>query len=243
MTAPVLHIFKDKQRLAESMASDLLSWLKLRAEGEGVVSIALSGGSTPTMLFREIVARKPEIKWGNVNFYWVDERCVPPDHPESNYGVAEREFLRPLGIPASSLFRIRGEDHPTGEAVRYSDLILDNVSPDMTFPVFDLVLLGMGSDGHTASIFPHEIDKWNEEKLCTVANHPVSGQKRVTFTGHLINAARKVVFMISGEEKSAIATKVIQRTENFSEYPASLVQPHKGELEWYMDRDAAAGLN
>ena len=242
MIAPVLHIIKDKKRLAENMASDLVSWLKVRTSGEEIVSVALSGGSTPTLLFREIVAINPEIDWNKVHFFWVDERCVPPDHSESNFGVAHKELLSPLHIPDSSVFRVRGEDEPQKEAARYSDLILDRISPDMTFPVFDLVLLGMGSDGHTASIFPHEMEKWNEEKICTVATHPDSGQQRITFTGHLINAARKVLFMVTGEEKSTIAAKVIQRNSNFEEYPASLVMPHHGELEWYLDRDAAALL-
>ncbi len=190
-----------------------------------------------------MVRLNPPINWDQVIFFWVDERCLPPDHPESNFGTAYREFLEPLNIPESSYFRIRGEDDPEEEAKRYSELILDLVSPDMTFPVFNCILLGMGGDGHTASIFPDQIGLWNIEKLCTVGVHPSSGQKRITFTGHLVNAATRVLFLVTGKEKQAVLGSVIKREGNYHEYPASLVAPHQGEVEWYLDKDAAGELS
>jgi len=242
MEAPALNIFSDKNELAEKLARDFTEYVKRLSEAAEKVDIALSGGSTPNLFFRAMTSLRPDIDWVKVRFFWVDERCVPPDHPESNFGTAYKHFLGPLGIPGSSYFRIMGENEPEKEAKRYNDLILDHVSPEMTFPVFDLILLGIGSDGHTASIFPHEVDLWNADSLCTVGTHPESGQKRVTFTGQLINAAASVLFLVTGDEKSEIVNKVITRTGNYPDYPASLVAPNRGKLEWYMDKDAASRL-
>lgn len=242
MTEPVINIFKDRETLAEKAAIDFASWLKRLADEKDPVSIALSGGSTPTLFFRKLAALKPDIPWEKVRIFWVDERCVPPNDPESNFGIANAEFLQPLNIPSGSIHRIKGEDDPLQEAKRYGELILDTVAPDMTFPVFDLVFLGMGNDGHTASIFPHEKELWNEEALCTVGTHPHTGQKRVSFTGHLINGAAKVVFQVTGKEKSEIVTQVIKKSGSYQEFPASLVNPHHGVLEWYLDREAAESL-
>jgi 6-phosphogluconolactonase len=242
MAAPAIKIYSGKDELAEKLARDFSEYVKRLTETADQVDIALSGGSTPNLFFRAMTALRPEIDWERVRFYWVDERCVPPDHPESNFGTAYELFLGPLGIPGSSYFRIKGENNPEDEAERYGDLILDQVSPEISYPVFDLIFLGMGSDGHTASIFPHEIDLWNADSLCTVGTHPESGQKRVTFTGHLINAAARVQFLVTGDEKSEIVEKVITRTGNYSDYPASLVAPNRGELVWYMDMTAASLL-
>jgi 6-phosphogluconolactonase len=242
MAAPTLKVYSGKDELAEKLARDFTEYVKRLSEAVEKVDIALSGGSTPNLFFRAMTSLRPEIDWGRVRFYWVDERCVPPDHPESNFATAYELFLGPLGIPGSSYFRIRGENDPEDEAKRYGNLILDQVSPEMTFPVFDLIFLGMGSDGHTASIFPHEIDLWNAESICTVGTHPESGQKRVTFTGDLINAAARVLFLVTGDEKSEIVKKVITRTGNYSDYPASLVAPNRGGLEWYMDKAASSLL-
>ena len=185
MVVPTLNIYSRKSELAEKLALDFSEYVRRRSETKEQVNIALSGGSTPNLFFQAMTAMRPDIEWERIRFYWVDERCVAPDHPESNFGVAYQTFLQPLGIPESSYFRIRGEDNPEKEATRYGELILDQVSPDMTFPVFDLIFLGMGADGHTASIFPYEAELWNADGLCTVGTHPESGQK----TGYLYGTA------------------------------------------------------
>lgn len=240
MVTPTLNIYSEKNELAEKLAIDFSEYVRRLSEKKEQVDIALSGGSTPNLFFQSMTELRPDIDWDRIRFYWVDERCVPPDHPESNFGTAYQAFLQPLGIPESSYFRIRGEDNPAKEAKRYGELILDQVSPDMTFPVYDLIFLGMGADGHTASIFPHEAGLWTVDSLCTVGTHPVSGQKRVTFTGHLINAAARVLFLVTGEEKAEISKMVITKTGNYLDYPASLVVPNKGALEWYLDKAAAS---
>lgn len=228
--------------MSAKLASDFSKYIELLLREKDTVYLALSGGRTPVDFFRELVKNPPGFDWERIRIFWVDERCVLPEHPESNFGVAKRELLDPLNVPPGSYFRIMGEFDPVKEARRYSDLIIDKVSPELSFPVFDLIFLGMGDDGHTASVFPDQIDLWKKERLCTVATHPVSKQRRITFTGHLINAANKVIFTVAGESKAMIAATVIRRTENYTEYPASLVDPWRGQLEWYLDHGAASFL-
>ncbi|MFC2089803.1 6-phosphogluconolactonase [Bacteroidota bacterium] len=237
-----LNIYRDKDALAASLARDIFSYLELLTGTKEQVDIALSGGNTPLLLYREMVILNPNIDWKKMRFFWVDDRCVPADHPESNFGNAYLALLEPLKIPETSYYRIQGEKVPEEEAERYGDLIQDLVSPEMSFPVFDLILLGIGSDGHVASIFPHQIEKWNEESLCTVGTHPDSGQQRVSFTGHLINAAGKVIILATGKNKAGIIEEVVSRKGNYEHYPASLVNPVNSDLEWYLDRDAASQL-
>ncbi len=243
MSAPELKIFKNKHLLAEKLAKDFIRHINRMILSNEKVSIALSGGSTPSLFFNAMVSMDPQVDWNRVRFYWVDERCVPPEHPESNFGVAYREFLLPLGIPETSYLRIRGEDDPEKEALRYGELIKKNVAPGKDHPVFDIVLLGMGPDGHTASVFPWQKALWYGDHLCTVGTHPASGQKRVTFTGQLINNAKRVVFMVTGSEKAPVLKKVIRRSGNYLEYPSSFVDPQSGILEWYLDEEAAGDLS
>lgn len=242
-TSPKLNIFPGKEQLADSLAAEFSQLAERLVNQKQQVNIALSGGSTPTLFFRAMVRLNPAIDWHKVRFFWVDDRCVPPDHPDSNYGVAYNTFLEPLHIPADSYFRIRGEDEPRAEAERYGELILRMVTPGRPTPVFDIIFLGMGADGHTASIFPHQAALWKEKNLCTVGTHPDSGQQRVSFTGRLINAAERVVFLVTGEEKAGIVKKVVTRTANYADYPASLVDPDHGELEWYLDAAAGSALS
>lgn len=242
MTRPELRIYTTKQILAESLAADFIEKVSSIIKSKQRAFIALSGGSTPSLFFKAMVKIKPQIDWSRVHFFWVDERCVPPNHPESNFGVAFNEFFKPLHIPESSYSRIKGENDPQEEAKQYSKLIMEKLPQRMNIPVFDLIFLGMGSDGHTASVFPHQIDLWNAETLCTVGVRKESGQSRVTFTGKIINAAENVIFLVTGIEKAEIVYKVISRTGDYEDYPASLVNPSQGDLEWYLDETAGYKL-
>lgn len=229
-------IFTDKETLARGLAGELVASLDSIQRGGRIAHVALSGGSTPTLLFRQLVKMDPGLDWQRVRIFWVDERCVPPDHAESNFRVAREEFLDPLGIPESAYFRMRGENDPEREAERYAGLLMGMLPKVEGIPVFDRILLGMGSDGHTASIFPHQADLWDADALCTVGTHPESGQKRVTLTGKVINAARVVTFMVTGKEKRDVLDRVFRSEGN---YPASRVKPVHGRLQWYIDSDAA----
>ena len=141
-----------------------------------------------------------------------------------------------------NIHRIRGEDEPASEATRYGQLLMDRLPTEHGVPVFDWVWLGLGEDGHTASIFPHQISLWNAAEPCVVATHPDSGQKRITVTGNLINAAKRVSFIVSGKNKSQIVNEIVMKEGCYMEYPAFYVSPTSGNLEWFMDQDATNWL-
>ncbi len=237
--AQTIKIVDGKNELAERLAADFAGQLQHLITTREYVTVALSGGSTPGLFFKALVSLNPPVDWNSVRFFWVDERCVPADHAESNFGAAYRALLKPLAIPESNYYRIRGEDNPEGEARWYAQLIMDVAGSGQGVPVFDFIFLGLGTDGHTASIFPHQIERWDAEDLCTVGIHPETGQKRVTFTGRLINAATRIIFHVIGKEKAEIAQMVSRKTGNYTVYPASRVDPLNGELLWYLDAEAA----
>jgi len=244
MSKPVYRIFSDADELAGALAVSFSEDLNGLLQKQDRITLALSGGSTPLRFYRSLV-RIPlvrSIDWSRVLFFWSDERCVPPQHPESNFGLASREFFKPLGIPEESIFRVRGEDDPVREAGRYGRIISEMLPHSDGTPRFDRVFLGMGEDGHTASVFPHEIRLWTSDEMCEVAHHPVTGQQRITFTGRLINRARVVSLLVSGESKRRVVNEVAGRSEAYGSYPVSLVAPGEGLLEWWLDSDAAGDL-
>lgn len=203
------------------------------------IHIALSGGSTPKMLFDELAGSYGELfDWNKVHLYWGDERCVPPSHADSNYGMTERHLISRVPIPKENINRVLGEDDPATEASRYSDLLVKNLTLDSQWPVFDLVILGMGVDGHTASIFPNQMHLIRSDKICEVAEHPESGQRRITLTGKVINHATRVAFLITGREKAPKIEEIFSQSGSWQDYPAAHIIP-TGELRWYLDESAA----
>ncbi|PCJ93410.1 MAG: 6-phosphogluconolactonase [Flavobacteriaceae bacterium] len=234
-----LKIYNSKAKVAESFSE----YLKALIQSNAVTHIALSGGSTPKIVFEYISDNfKNDIDWSTVHFYWGDERCVAPSHEESNYKMTVDYLLSNISIPAGNIHRVKGEDIPENEAVRYS-AVLDKELPKLNdIPQFDLVMLGMGDDGHTASIFPHEIQLWNADTNCEVAIHPDSEQRRITITGKLINNAKEVAFLVTGAGKSEKMREIIKTDATAPKYPASLVVPTSGKLLWFLDADAAAEL-
>jgi 6-phosphogluconolactonase len=167
---------------------------------------------------------------------------VPPDDPHSNFGNAWRYLIDPLGIPKEQVHRIRGEEDPQEEAARYGQLLSDQLPVENGLPVFDWIWLGLGEDGHTASIFPNQIDLWNAKELCVVATHPVTGQKRVSITGTVINAARRVTMLVTGKSKSPVVNSIVMKEGDYLDYPAFYINPNSGFLEWFMDQDATSWL-
>ena len=234
-----LKIYDTKQQVAEQFASYLADFIASREK----VHIALSGGSTPKIVFDELAAQYTDtIEWRKVHFYWGDERCVPPEDADSNYKMTVEHLLSKIDIPEENIHRIKGENSPQYEAERYSDLLDKELPRSRETANFDLVILGMGDDGHTASIFPHEIELWYSENNCEVATHPDSGQKRVSITGNLINNAAAVVFLVTGESKAEKVKEIIDKEGNYKNYPAALVAPRSGNLFWFLDNAAAAGI-
>mgnify|MGYP000900369731 CR=1 FL=1 len=208
---------------------------------KGTVTVALSGGSTPKSLF-DYWAHLPEgeIGWEKIRFFWGDERCVPPTDDESNYKMTKEHLFDFVPVPDENIFRIRGENDPGSEAGRYGELLGRKLETIDGVPSFDIMMLGMGDDGHTASIFPYEIVQWNSPGNCVTATHPVTGQKRVSLSGRVINAAKNVFFLVTGENKADKVKEIIEYPlEAAKKYPAALVQPESGNLCWFLDEKAS----
>jgi 6-phosphogluconolactonase len=194
-------------------------------------------------------ASPASIRWSQFHFFWGDERCVSPDNPESNFGVANRLWLSKIDIPSSHVHRIQGEAEPTQEASRYAEEIRNHLIANETssgsslsaIPQFDLVLLGMGADGHTASIFPDRLDVLDSPNFCEVVQHPISGQFRITITGQVINRASRVVFLITGADKAEVLRQVVEQADNFRTFPAAYVRGP--QVEFFLDSAAAARLD
>jgi 6-phosphogluconolactonase len=192
---------------------------------------ALSGGSTPVALFDFLADRyKDDVDWDSVYFYWGDERCVPPSDPQSNYLMTVTHFLSKIRHNPDRVYRIRGEENPIEEANRYHKLLT-------TRPVMDLMMLGLGEDGHTASIFPHQIELFHSDALAVAATH-TNGQPRISMTGNMITNANQTIFLVSGSSKAAVVAQIANNTPESKAYPASLVS----DAIWFMDADAGSLL-
>jgi len=223
--------------------------------------VALSGGSTPRLAYQRLaqLSNQPFIQledsagskldWNRIHIFWGDERCVPPDHPESNYALARENLLSRIRIPVENIHRVHGELPASAAAEAYQQDINNHFGPrpgEPGGPSFDLVLLGMGLDGHTASLFTGS-PALHEAQRCAVAvgHHtpPPPLFDRVTLTLPVLNAARRVVFLVSGVEKAVRLAQVLLQSPTPGSLPAAQVQPTNGELIWLVDQDAASHLH
>lgn len=234
-----INIFENNEVLAEAFAIYFAEWMREKER----VAVALSGGSTPKVLFKHWAEQyRNSISWEKIHFFWGDERCVPPDDPDSNYGVAKALFFDRIDIPEENIHRIRGEERPALEAERYGEEIRQWVKCKDGVPVFDLILLGMGEDGHTASIFPGQMELLTNTNICQVAAHPDTGQQRITLTGPVINSAELVTFLVTGSTKASIVREIVTQADSRRRYPAAFIQPEQGELCWFLDQAAAQDI-
>jgi 6-phosphogluconolactonase len=223
------------QDLFQAAAEEVIRTASEAIAERGRFTIALSGGSTPRNLYTLIAANaSTTLPWDQMFFFWGDERHVPPDSPDSNYRMAKEALLSKVPIPAANIFPIPAENPDASETAETYEQTLQKffaVAPG-EFPRFDLILLGMGPDGHTASLFP-ETAALQEKSRLVVANWVEKlGSSRITFTLPLLNAARCVAFLVSGADKAPA-----------EKYPSRLVQPRDGKLIWFVDRAAASGLS
>lgn len=231
------NISKTPQAVAEAFADHFITL----ARTNDTLSVALSGGSTPKILFDLLAEHHANsIDWSNVHFYWGDERCVPPTDSDSNYKMTVDHLLSKIDFPDENVHRVLGENDPVEEAISYGNQITANLPAANGLPQFDLIILGMGGDGHTASIFPHEIELLDSDHVCEVATHPENGQKRVSLTGKVINNAANVCFLVTGAGKAEKVEEIFHKTGNWERYPASHIEPVEGDLIWWMDQAAAS---
>lgn len=236
------YIYPDMDTLVAAFVCEVNQFLREASLAERPHYLALSGGSTPLAVFNRLREETRKEDWSNVHLYWVDERCVGPEHNESNFGNASRLFIEPLGLPRDQVHRIRGEEQPDLEAQRYGRQLMNRLPLELGLPVFDWIWLGLGNDGHTASIFPDQIHLMNSTEPCAVAVHPGTGQQRITLTGNVLNAARRVSFIVTGASKSPIVNKIVMKEGDYMDFPAFYVTPNSENLEWFFDQEATSWL-
>lgn len=202
-------------------------------------TVALSGGSTPKLMFQILANQfREELPWPKINFFWSDERHVPPDHPESNYGMAHDVLLSHVPVSPNNVHRIHGENPNAAEAAdRYEQTLVTVTNQNL--PRLDLIFLGLGTDGHTASIFPASEVLQETRRLVAAPYVEKLKTYRITMTPLLLNNSASVVFIVSGAEKAQIVKEVLAGEHN---YPAQAVKPTQGELIWMLDKAAASKL-
>jgi len=233
-----LYIFKSPVELSDKFADLMMSWVE--AKSGNTFHLAISGGKTPDLLFSVLASKYTDSTlWRKIHFWWVDERMVPPNDPESNFGVAQKLLFSKISIPEENIHRIKGENAPEEEALSYSAQIQENIPLRNGWPVFDLILLGIGDDGHTASIFPGQMYLLHSSHICEVATQPQSGQMRVTLTGKTISHALKVCFLVTGSNKAERLSEIWNNPEMANVLPAAHIHPIKGSLQWYIDQSAS----
>ncbi|MGC2273679.1 MAG: 6-phosphogluconolactonase [Candidatus Sulfotelmatobacter sp.] len=234
------------QELFQAAADEVIGAATDAVAQRGRFTIALSGGSTPRNLYTLIAANASAgLPWAQMFFFWGDERHVPPSDAESNYRMAEETLLSKIPIPAGNVFRVPAENPDAAAAAEaYDQTLRKFFSPAPgEFPRFDLILLGMGPDGHTASLFP-ETAALREKSRFVVANWVEKFKtSRITFTLPVLNAARCVAFLVSGADKAAALHEVLEGNGPPEKYPSKLVRPADGKLIWLVDRAAASQLS
>lgn len=234
-----IKIYSTIDELAGSFAELLVQKLNETPEDD-FFSIALSGGSTPKIIYKYLSENfEDKIIWKKIKIFFGDERCVPLDSEESNYKMANESLLKNISIPKENIFRIKCENNPVKEAACYEEVLKSNLPLLNGVPQFDLVLLGLGEDGHTASIFPNQVNLFYSARLCEIAVHPQTKQKRITLTGKIINNAKLIVFIVTGKNKANVMSKIMDANNSRSVYPASFVNPKNGKLTWFLDLEAS----
>ena len=234
-----VEVLPDLAALIERSLSITLAKIQTAIESRGLCTIALSGGSTPKPLYEAIAAQ--QLPWDKIHVFWGDERYVPPDHPDSNQLMARRAWLDSVDIPAQNIHPMPTDDADPADAARKYEAHLAEFFHLKTgeFPALDVILLGMGDDGHTASLFPHTEALQVRDRLITVGSK--DGQPRITFTAPTINHGRCVMFVVAGANKRAALAEIFAPEADELSYPSRLVKP-QGELWWLLDREAGQDL-
>ena len=235
----VLRIAGSAEELLRAMAEAIAQRAQDALRQQERFTLVLSGGSTPRALYTLLAGEYREpVDWGRVHLFWGDERFVPHDHPASNYRMARETLIEPLDIPVANVHPIPTDDaDPARCAERYEQHLRQTFGG---FPRFDLVLLGMGADGHTASLFPESRAVAEHERWVTVGEAPVEPRIRLTLTLPVLNAARGVFFLVTGSDKAEAVRRILLEGQPL---PAGLVQPEGGELMWWLDRAATEGIS
>ncbi len=253
MQKPQIEIASDAEDLARRMVTVFVSTAREAVTVRGVFHTALSGGRTPERFFRQL-AVAPEARtapWDRTQIFWVDERYVPPDSPDSNYGLAAETFVNQIGIPEANVHRIPTEYSDINDAARDYERTIRGVFglQEGEIPQFDLIVLGMGADGHTGSLFPDSYAAYDTDDLACVvyvngagATHATTPHNRVTLTCPVLLAARRLVVLVSGQEKAQTLKEVLLGEPDEVRYPIHVLWPVLDKVLWLVDRDAAGEI-
>lgn len=238
-----VRVFKDLAELSRRAADLFVEQAAQSIAEHGRFLVALNGGSTPTRLFQLLASEfRNKVDWSKVHVFWGDERCVPPDDPGSSYGQAQDALLDHVAIPEGNIHRVKGEIGPPEASRDYALVLKQFASPPLNWPRFDLVYLGMGEDGHTASLFPGSPIGVPEPVMPVTAHYQDRPANRVTLTPMVFNEAHLIAFMATGEKKAQTLAEVLSGRYNPEQYPAQRIEPKGGRLIWLVDEDAASRL-
>jgi 6-phosphogluconolactonase len=241
-------VLADLDELSRAAAREFLRQAKQAAGEKGLFTVVLSGGSTPRPLYI-LMANDPsfrnQVPWDKVHFFWGDERPVPPEHPESNYGMAWETLLSKVPVPLENIHRIRAEDPDAGQAAEEYEETLRRFFHLKAgeFPRFDMVLLGLGADGHTASLFPGSEALKEQSHLVKVNWVETLRAYRITMTLPVFNQAAQIVFLVTGQGKAKALRWVLEEKEGKDPLPSQLIRPTRGRVLWLVDRAAASLLS
>lgn len=247
MPTPAIRQVGDAEQLSRAAADECIQLARTAIDRYGRCTLVLSGGSTPRRLYELLAAppQRDQIDWTRVELFWGDERTVPPDHKDSNFRMVNEALLQPLSIPAARIHRMPAERADRDRAAAdYREEIarVFDLPAGGAPPTFDLVLLGLGPDGHTASLFPHTA-ALKEARRWVVPNHvPQLGTDRLTMTPVILNRATCIMFLVAGADKAAALAEVLEGPTDTERLPAQLIRPETGRLVWLIDGAAAARL-
>jgi 6-phosphogluconolactonase len=239
-----VRVFKDKDVLSRATARLFVEFASEAVEKRGKFFIAMSGGSTPGELYRLLAAEdfRNRMSWEKTIVFWGDERCVSPDDPDSNYFQAQKVLLGRVPIPDENIWRIKGELEPAQASNDYAQTLKRFAAPGSNWPRFDLALLGMGEDGHTASLFPGSPVEMTEPTLVVTADYQGRPALRVTLTPLVFNSARVIVFLVAGESKATTLKDVLSNHYRPEIFPSQRIRPADGSVIWMVDEAAASRL-
>jgi len=241
--SPNIFVFKTPEQVALAAAGKFEAYAREAIADHGVFSVALAGGNTPRRVYELLAAElfRDRIGWAGVHLFFGDERAVPPDNHDSNYRMVHAALISQIGIPLSNVHRIIGEGDAHENAAAY-ERDLKEFFGEISWPRFDLILLGMGEDGHTASLFPGGDAVREELRWVAATRMEHLKQDRITITIPVINQAAHVMFLVTGKAKAKRLSEVIHQNSAAAPLPAQLVQPTHGTFEWLLDKEAASLL-
>lgn len=238
-----LHIYKNKEEMSEALASWMCDVIESTLKEQEFFTLVLSGGSTPQLLYKTLVSDKfkDKINWGRIHVFWGDERVVPYADERNNARMAHELLLNKIDIPANHVHIMRTDIEPNFSTDAYRKMLHDFF--DNTSTTFDLVLLGMGDDGHTLSLFPGSPIIEERKYWVNSVYNQEQEMYRITLMPKIVNKAAKIAFMVDGEKKAKMLQQVLQGDFEPSKFPAQIIKPENGEIHWFVDEDAAQDLH